>query len=51
MDPGSTVLGILPHPGRGSVMGPVAGYLIERLGSRRMVLIGLLFLGGGLSAI
>ena len=31
----------------GSVMGPVAGYLIERLGSRRMVLIGLPILGGG----
>ena len=31
----------------GSVMGPISGYLIEKLGPRRMVLIGLLILGGG----
>ncbi|MCE2463590.1 MAG: MFS transporter, partial [Dehalococcoidia bacterium] len=31
----------------GSVMGPISGYLIEKLGPRRMVLIGLLVLGGG----
>ena len=31
----------------GGIMGPVEGILIERLGSRRMVLIGLLVLGGG----
>ena len=28
-------------------MGPISGYLIEKLGPRRMVLIGLLILGGG----
>ncbi len=32
----------------GSVTGPLSGYLIEKLGSRRMVLIGMLVLGGGL---
>ena len=31
----------------GSVMGPISGYLTEKLGPRRMVLIGLLVLGGG----
>ena len=31
----------------GGIMGPVEGILVERLGSRRMVLIGLLVLGGG----
>ena len=31
----------------GSIMGPVAGYLIDRLGPRRMVLIGMPILGGG----
>ena len=31
----------------GSIMGPIGGYLIDRLGPRRMVLIGLLILGGG----
>ena len=31
----------------GSIMGPIGGYLIEKLGPRRMVLIGLLILGGG----
>ena len=31
----------------GSIMGPVSGYLIDRLGSRRMVLIGLVVAGGG----
>ena len=31
----------------GSIMGPVSGYLIEKLGSRRMVLIGLVIAGGG----
>lgn len=31
----------------GSVMGPISGYLIEKLGPRRMVFIGLLILGGG----
>ena len=31
----------------GSIMGPVGGYLIDRLGPRRMVLIGLLILGSG----
>ena len=31
----------------GSVMGPVSGYLIDKLGSRRMVVIGLVIAGGG----
>ena len=31
----------------GSIMGPISGYLIDRLGSRRMVLIGLIVAGGG----
>ena len=31
----------------GGIMGPVEGYLTDRLGTRRMVLIGLLVLGGG----
>lgn len=31
----------------GSIMGPVSGYLIDRLGSRRMVVIGLVIAGGG----
>ena len=31
----------------GSITGPITGYLIEKLGPRRMVLIGLLILGGG----
>ena len=31
----------------GSIMGPVGGYLIDKLGSRRMVLIGMLILGAG----
>ena len=31
----------------GSIMGPVSGYLIDKLGSRRMVLIGLVIAGGG----
>ena len=31
----------------GSIMGPVGGYLIDKLGPRRMVLIGLVILGGG----
>ncbi len=31
----------------GSIMGPVSGYLIDRLGSRRMVLIGLVIAGVG----
>lgn len=34
----------------GSIMGPISGYLIDRLGPRRMVLIGLLVLGGGFLA-
>ena len=34
----------------GSIMGPVSGYLIDRLGPRRMVLIGLLVLGAGFLA-
>ena len=32
----------------GGVMGPVEGYLTDRMGTRRMVLIGLLILGAGL---
>ena len=31
----------------GGVMGPIEGYLTDRLGARRMVLIGLLILGVG----
>ena len=31
----------------GGILGPVEGILVERLGSRRMVFIGLLVLGGG----
>ena len=31
----------------GGVLGPVEGYLNDRLGTRRMVLIGMLILGGG----
>ena len=31
----------------GSVMGPISGFLIDKLGSRRMVLIGMLILGLG----
>jgi sugar phosphate permease len=31
----------------GGIMGPVEGYLTDRLGTRRIVLIGLLVLGGG----
>ena len=31
----------------GSITGPIGGYLIERLGPRRMVLIGMPILGGG----
>ena len=31
----------------GSIMGPISGYLIDKLGSRRMVLIGLVIAGGG----
>ena len=31
----------------GGVMGPVNGYLIDRLGPRRMVFVGFLILGGG----
>ena len=31
----------------GSIMGPVGGYLTDKLGARRMVLIGLLILGAG----
>ena len=34
----------------GSVMGPIGGYLVDKLGSRRMVLIGLLILGLGFLA-
>ena len=34
----------------GSIMGPISGYLIDKLGPRRMVLIGLLVLGGGFLA-
>ena len=34
----------------GSIMGPVSGYLIDKLGPRRMVLIGLLILGAGFLA-
>jgi len=34
----------------GSVMGPIGGYLVDKLGSRRMVLIGLLILGAGFLA-
>ena len=34
----------------GSIMGPVSGYLIDKLGPRRMVLIGLLVLGAGFLA-
>ena len=31
----------------GSIMGPISGYLIDKLGSRRMVAIGLSIAGGG----
>ena len=31
----------------GGIMGPIEGILVERLGSRRMVFLGLLVLGGG----
>ncbi len=31
----------------GSIMGPIGGYLIDRIGPRWMVLIGLLILGSG----
>ena len=31
----------------GSIMGPISGYLIDKLGSRRMVLVGLIIAGGG----
>ena len=31
----------------GSIMGPISGYLIDKLGSRRMVLIGMVIAGGG----
>lgn len=31
----------------GSIMGPISGYLIDKLGSRRMVLAGLAVAGGG----
>ena len=31
----------------GSIMGPISGYLIDKLGSRKMVLIGLVVAGGG----
>ena len=31
----------------GSIMGPISGYLIDKLGSRRMVVIGLVIAGGG----
>ena len=31
----------------GSIMGPISGYLIDKLGSRSMVLIGLVVAGGG----
>ena len=31
----------------GSIMGPISGYLIDKLGSRRMVFIGLVVAGGG----
>ena len=34
----------------GSIMGPISGYLIDKLGPRRMVLIGLLVLGAGFLA-
>ena len=34
----------------GSIMGPIAGYLIDKLGPRRMVLIGMLILGAGFMA-
>ena len=32
----------------GSITGPVGGYFIDKLGPRRMILIGLLVMGGGL---
>ena len=31
----------------GSIMGPISGFLIDKLGARRMVLVGLLVLGAG----
>ncbi len=34
----------------GSIMGPISGYLVDKLGPRRMVLIGLLVLGAGFLA-
>ena len=31
----------------GSIMGPVAGYLVDRFGSRTMVALGMIIAGGG----
>ena len=31
----------------GGIMGPIEGYLTDKLGARRMILLGLLILGGG----
>ena len=45
--PQTSYSGPLPLPGSRWYPGPVEGILVERLGSRRMVFIGLLVLGGG----
>ena len=41
-------LGVLPYSARGDYLRTLSGYLIEKFGPRRMVLIGLLVQGSGL---